>query len=202
MCIRDSFWFAALDSYHRNDPGVATVKNPAEFFYLPTPNDPQIQLLGAQLGENDNQAYNDYLGVPNSAYAAAGLEQLDQLLGLAPRATAQWVGFARVDWQAAERHRFTCLLYTSAWNSNFFRLMWAANFLSLSGLALSILVAQTIMALWARGWFGLSGLPASSEKGSDPLSTALLVKLASSWLITLKSSTGSGRPDASDTSTR
>jgi hypothetical protein len=101
------FWFAALDSYHRNDPGVATVKNPAEFFYLPTPNDPQIQLLGAQLGENDNQAYNDYLGVPNSAYAAAGLEQLDQLLGLAPRATAQWVGFARVDWQAAERHRFT-----------------------------------------------------------------------------------------------
>ena len=29
------------------------------------------------------------------------------MLGPAPRTAAQWVGFARIDWQAAERQRFT-----------------------------------------------------------------------------------------------
>jgi hypothetical protein len=111
------FWFAALDSYRRNDPGLSTVKNPGEFFFLPTPNDSQIQLLSAQLGESENQAYNDYLGIPTSGYAPAGLEQLDQLLGPAPRAAAQWVGFARLDWQMAERHRLTLEGVGASWNS-------------------------------------------------------------------------------------
>jgi hypothetical protein len=101
------FWFAALDSSHRNDPGLSMVKYPSEFFFLPTPNDAQIQLLSAQLGESESQAYNDYLGVAASGYAPAGLEQLAGLLGPAPRTAAQWTGFARFDWQAAERHRFT-----------------------------------------------------------------------------------------------
>jgi hypothetical protein len=106
--LRDKlFWFAALDSNRRNDPGLSTVRNPDEFFNLPEPTSASVTLLSAQLGESQNQAYNDYLGVATSGYAPAGLEQLASLLGPAPRASAQWVGFARLDWQAAERHRFT-----------------------------------------------------------------------------------------------
>ena len=111
------FWFAALDSYRRNDPGLAMVKNPAEFFFLPTPNDAQIQLLSAQLGESENQAYNDYLGVAATGYPSAGLEQLAALLGPAPRTAAQWVGFVRLDWQAAERHRFSLEGTGANWNA-------------------------------------------------------------------------------------
>ena len=111
------FWFAALDSYRRNDPGLAMVKYPGEFFFLPTPNDAQIQLLSAQLGESENQAYNDYLGVAAPGYAPAGLEQLANLLGPAPRTAAQWTGFARLDWQTAERHRFTLEGIGADWNS-------------------------------------------------------------------------------------
>jgi hypothetical protein len=101
------FWFAALDSNRRNDPGLSTVRNPAEFFTPPEPTGASVTLLSAQLGESQNQAYNDYLGVAASGYAPAGLEQLAALLGPAPRTSAQWLGFARIDWQAAERHHFT-----------------------------------------------------------------------------------------------
>jgi hypothetical protein len=111
------FWFAALDSYRRNDPGLSMVKYPAEFFFLPTPNDAQIQLLSAQLGESESQAYNDYLGVAATGYASAGLEQLAGLLGPAPRTATQWVGFARLDWQAAERHRLSLEGTGANWNS-------------------------------------------------------------------------------------
>src|ERR1700728_4341522 len=101
------FWFAALDGSQRNDPGVPTVKSPAEFFNLPEPTSPAVTLLSAQLGESQNQAYNDFLGVATTGYAPAGLEQLADLLGPAARTTSQWVGFGRIDWQAAERHHFT-----------------------------------------------------------------------------------------------
>lgn len=114
---RKLFWFAALDSYRRNDPGLAMVKYPAEFFFVPTANDAQIQLLSAQLGESEAQAYNDYLGVAASGYAPAGLEQLAGLLGPAPRRAAQWTGFARLDWQAAERHRFALEGAGANWNA-------------------------------------------------------------------------------------
>jgi hypothetical protein len=101
------FWFGALDSNRRNDPGLSTVKNPTEFFAPPEPTSASVTLLSAQLGESQNQAYNDYLGIAASGYAPAGLEQLAALLGPAPRTSMQWVGFGRIDWQAAERHRFT-----------------------------------------------------------------------------------------------
>ena len=101
------FWFAALDSNRRNDPGLSTVKNPTEFFAPPEPTSASVTLLSAQLGESQNQAYNDYLGIATPGYAPAGLEQLAALLGAAPRTAAQWLGFGRIDWQAAERHRFT-----------------------------------------------------------------------------------------------
>ena len=61
---------------HRNDPGLAMAKDPAEFFNLPEPTSAPVTLLSAQLGESQNQAYNDYLGVASSGYAPAGLEQL------------------------------------------------------------------------------------------------------------------------------
>jgi len=112
------FWFGALDSSHRNDPGLATVKDPAEFFNLPEPTSAPVTLLSAQLGESQNQAFNDYLGVAGTGYAPAGLEQLAALLGPAPRTAAQWVGFARVDWQATERQRFTLEGTGADWNSN------------------------------------------------------------------------------------
>ena len=35
------------------------------------------------------------------------LEKLAGLLGPAPRTASQWTGFARLDWQPGERHRFT-----------------------------------------------------------------------------------------------
>jgi hypothetical protein len=111
------FWFAALDSYRRNDPGVSSVRNPAEFFDLPEPTSPDVTLLSAQLGESQNQAYNDFLGVAAPGYAPAGLEQLAALLGPAPRTAAQWLGFARIDWQIAERHRLTVEGTGATWNA-------------------------------------------------------------------------------------
>jgi hypothetical protein len=104
------FWFAALDGYNRNDPGLAMVKHPDEFFAQPS-ND-QMQVLSARLG------------LPAANPVAEGLEAysgmlttLDGLLGPAPRTAAQWVGFGRVDWQAAERHRFTLEVTGARWNS-------------------------------------------------------------------------------------
>ncbi len=118
------FWFAALDSYRRNDPGLSTVKLPigvdsygrcAGFFCAPSI--PDIELLSAQLNESFNQASNDYLGIANGSYTPAGLEQLETLLGPAPRNAAQWVGFGRIDWQAAERHRITLEGIGASWNA-------------------------------------------------------------------------------------
>jgi hypothetical protein len=111
------FWFAALDGYHRNDPGVASVKEFDELFAPVEPTSAQVQLLSAQLGESQNQAYDDYMGIPRAGMASAGLEQLASLLGPAPRTSAQWVSFARLDWQAAERQRFTLEGIGAYWNS-------------------------------------------------------------------------------------
>ncbi len=97
---RRLFWFAALDSYHRNDAGVSMVRHPENFFAQPA-ND-QMQVLSARLGLTSAD--------PVSAGVAAFtlmLQTLACLLGPAPRTSAQWTGFARADWQATERHRFT-----------------------------------------------------------------------------------------------
>jgi hypothetical protein len=99
--LRDKlFWFAALDSFHRNDPGVAMVKHPELFFAQPT-ND-QMQVLSARLGLSSVNPVAEGL----AAYSSI-LETLDGLLGPAPRTSSQWAGFARLDWQATERQRFT-----------------------------------------------------------------------------------------------
>jgi hypothetical protein len=97
---RRLFWFGALDGYERNDPGVATVKHPDNFFAQPT-ND-QMQLLSAQLDLSSADPVSAGLG----AYSKL-LEDLAGLLGPAPRNTSQLTAFARIDWSVAERHRFT-----------------------------------------------------------------------------------------------
>ncbi|MGA8042340.1 MAG: carboxypeptidase regulatory-like domain-containing protein [Terracidiphilus sp.] len=94
------FWFAALDSYHRNDPGVSMVRHPENFFAQPT-ND-QMQVLSARLGLSSAD--------PVTAGVAAFsplLQSLAGLLGPASRASSQWTGFLRGDWQASERNRLT-----------------------------------------------------------------------------------------------
>jgi hypothetical protein len=104
------FWFAALDSYQRNDPGLATVKHPDEFFAQPS-ND-QMQALSARLGLNGNNGVADALKDYSSM-----LETLNGLLGPAPRTASQWVGFGRLDWDAAERDRFTLEGIGARWDS-------------------------------------------------------------------------------------
>jgi len=104
------FWFGALDSYRRNDPGLAMVKDPEEFFAQPS-ND-QMQVLSARLALSSANPVAEGL----SAYSQM-LSTLDGLLGPAPRTAAQWVGFGRLDWQAAERHRFTLEGTGARWNS-------------------------------------------------------------------------------------
>jgi len=123
------FWFAALDSYHRNDPGLAIAKDPISTNTVSAtgkeycgglfcqPSEAQVELLSARLGESLGQADKDYNGMPGSAFAPAGLEQLASLHGPAPRSAAQWVGFGRIDWQATERHRITIEGIGANWNA-------------------------------------------------------------------------------------
>ncbi len=94
------FWFAALDSYQRNDPGVSMVKHPDNFFVQPS-ND-QMQVLSARLGLSS--ANPVAAGV--AAYSSL-LETLDGLLGPAARTASQWTGFGRMDWAATERHHLS-----------------------------------------------------------------------------------------------
>jgi len=120
------FWFGALDGYHRNDPGIAMARQPIASYieadgtplclglFCP-PSNAQAQLLSAQLVESPSQAIKDYMGA--SSTAAAGLEQLASLLGPAPRTATQWMGFARVDWQATERHHFMLEGVGADWNA-------------------------------------------------------------------------------------
>ncbi|MGA2674303.1 MAG: carboxypeptidase regulatory-like domain-containing protein [Terracidiphilus sp.] len=111
------FWFAALDSYRRNDPGLATVKNPGVFFAQPSacdtacPTESELEMLSTRLGSSNNP-----LAAGVAAYSSV-LEKLAGLLGPAPRTASQWVGFSRIDWQAAERHRLTLEGIGAAWDS-------------------------------------------------------------------------------------
>ena len=72
------------------------------------PANDQVQLLGAQLGTNNSSALAKYSQM---------LQTLDGLLGPAPRTAIQYTGFARIDWQAAERHRFTLEATGADWNA-------------------------------------------------------------------------------------
>ncbi len=104
------FWFAAYDGSRRNDPGVSTVRHPDDFFSQPS-ND-EMQVLSSRLGLSSANPIAEGL----AAYSGM-LEQLSGLLGPAPRTASQWVGFGRLDWHAAERHRFTLEGTGARWNS-------------------------------------------------------------------------------------
>jgi hypothetical protein len=132
------FWFAALDSYHRNDPGLSTVKHPclgydsdgvctSGFFANPTGD--QMLVLSARLGlpgangEAEGRAKYSCM-LETLAGSLGGLSSdcllgtpLPPLLGPAPRTAQQWTGFARLDWQAVERHHFTLEGIGATWNS-------------------------------------------------------------------------------------
>jgi hypothetical protein len=123
------FWFAAADSFQRNDPGVSMVKHP----YLEAPQSgcepsspcpPKITGLFAQPTNDQMQVLSARLGLSSANPVVEGLtaystmlETMDGLLGPAPRTSQQWTGFGRLDWQAAERHHFTIEGIGSRWNS-------------------------------------------------------------------------------------
>jgi len=123
------FWFGALDSYHRNDAGLAMVKHP--YLLQPvsscppgSPCTPTLTGFFAQPSNDQLQVLSARLGLPSANPVAEGLtayspmlETLAGLLGPAPRTAKQWTGFARLDWQAAERHRFTLEGIGATWNS-------------------------------------------------------------------------------------
>ena len=100
------FWFGAVDGFGRNDPGVATVRHADQFFAQPT--DSEMQVLGGRLGIGTTDATAAYSGM---------LETLAGLLGPAPRVAMQWSGFGRIDWEPAERHRFTLEGIGARWSS-------------------------------------------------------------------------------------
>lgn len=100
------FWFGAFDGFWRNDPGVATVRHPDLFFTQPA--DDYLQVLGARLGITG--------AAPLAAYSGM-LETLAGLLGPAPRSATQGSGFGRLDWQLAERHRFTLEAIGTRWSA-------------------------------------------------------------------------------------
>jgi hypothetical protein len=126
------FWFAALDGFQRNDPGLATVKHPylcaaygpdgqctKPTGFFANPSYCEMQVLSARLGLTEPGQPKDctsglVLGL--AAYSPM-LESLAGLLGPAPRTAQQWTGFGRLDWQAAERHRFTLESIGAWWNS-------------------------------------------------------------------------------------
>jgi carboxypeptidase family protein len=91
------FWFAALDGLLSNDPAVATVRHPDDFFAQATLDD--LTMLAARLD----------LPCPAIEEAAATnysgwLNQMADLLGPVPRPSSQWQGFLRLDLKTERQH--------------------------------------------------------------------------------------------------
>jgi len=103
------FWFAALDGVLRNDPALATVRHPDDFFARPTNN--ELTVLAARL----DLASTDPVDEAVAAYSS-GLEQLASLLGPVPRSMKQTQGFGRVDWQMNERQHLSTEVEASSLN--------------------------------------------------------------------------------------
>jgi hypothetical protein len=104
------FWFVEFDRDQRDHPAVATVKHPENFFAQPS-ND-ELQVLSARLGLSSA----DPIGAGLTAYSSM-LETLAGLLGPAPRTSTENAAFARIDWNAAVRHRFAVEATGSQWDS-------------------------------------------------------------------------------------
>ena len=76
------------------------------------------------------------------------LGTLDGLLGPAPRTATQWLGFARIDWQAAERHQFTLEGIGANWNSPGGGLTRASETYGNHSLGSSQASEQLLLARW------------------------------------------------------
>lgn len=94
-----AYWFTALEGALRNDPAVATVRHPENFFAQPT-ND-EMQVLSARLG----LSAADPVSAGVAVYSTV-LQSLDSLLGPTPRTATRGNFFARVDWALGARHHF------------------------------------------------------------------------------------------------
>jgi len=91
------FWFAALDGLLTNDPAVATVRHPTDFFTQPTLDD--LTMFAARLGLPGPAI------LENAATNYSGwLNQMAGLLGPVSRTANQWQGFSRIDWQTERQH--------------------------------------------------------------------------------------------------
>ncbi|WP_263351011.1 carboxypeptidase-like regulatory domain-containing protein [Acidicapsa acidisoli] len=91
------FWFAALDGLLRNDPAVASVRHPTDFFAQPTLDDlimlaARLDLPGPAIEEAAATSYSNWLN------------EMAGLLGPVPRTASQWQGFGRLDWQNERQH--------------------------------------------------------------------------------------------------
>lgn len=95
-----AFWFAAFDSEQRDYPAVSTVKHPENFFAQPA-ND-EMQVLAARLSLSGSNPVSEGI----KAYSQL-LETLASLLGPAARSSSLSSDFARMDFHAGERHRFS-----------------------------------------------------------------------------------------------
>ncbi|HEY3705523.1 MAG TPA: carboxypeptidase-like regulatory domain-containing protein [Terracidiphilus sp.] len=104
------FWFAAIDSERRDHDGVASVKHPDSFFAQPS--DDELQVLSARLDLSGAAPVEAGLATYSSM-----LETLAGLLGPASRTSTENSAFARVDWKAAEKHRFTLEATGAQWDS-------------------------------------------------------------------------------------
>ncbi len=116
------FWFATLDGSQRNDPGLAMVKHPylcanppqctQQTGFFAQPSNDQMQVLSKRLGLSGANPIAEGL-----AQYSSELEKLATLLGPTQRSAAQWSGFGRIDWKAAERHSFTLEGTGATWNA-------------------------------------------------------------------------------------
>jgi hypothetical protein len=116
-------WFAALDNSERNHPGLATAKHPflcadtlctTQTGFFAQPSNDQMQVLAARLGLSAANAPAEGLA---AYWPMLESDNLGGLLGPSPRASTQWTGFGRIDWHAAERHRFAIEGTVAHWNS-------------------------------------------------------------------------------------
>jgi hypothetical protein len=114
-------------------PGLSQCSEPTGFFYQPASaavtTSEEMQVLSARLELGNanpvSEGYAAYSCMLETLAGALGGSSSDcppgwplgGLLGPSPRTARQWTGFARLDWQAAERHRFTLEGISATWNS-------------------------------------------------------------------------------------
>jgi hypothetical protein len=104
------YWFAAFDGLYANDPAVATVRHPADFFAEPS--EAQLTVFAALLNLPSADPWDE-----GAAAYSAGLEQLAGLLGPVPRTSNQSQLFGRIDWQISERHHLSAEVQASTENA-------------------------------------------------------------------------------------